>query len=204
MWANVPETAREAYRRAERELLAMKGQTKALNDRLSHRGRELKELREKAAQLEESTREKTAFEKEFPQYAEDIRAITGTGKPSQTQELSQEEAEAMTVQLIQEAHPDAGDLYNTKEFHEYLASDPLFVFNDQPMRLATAVHSDSADEIIAALAHYKTTIQQSAPNRQDSLKDMVAPAKTSGKHDMRTSAQLTPQEQYEAEWDKDA
>ena len=204
-----PNDQQEAMRTAEIEINSLRGQNKALNDRLASRGRELKELRQELAELKEQTRQPTKFEQEFPEYAEDIRKITGGGKEEELEpESDRADAEAETVEKILAAHPDAGTLYNTPDLHEYLKSDPVFTFNGQPMFVNAAIHSDNADEVIAGLAFYKEQTAKQAPAKDDTppqkdpLADMDEPPRSGGAPSMPKPARSV-QEQYEAAWDND-
>lgn len=203
----------EALRQAEIEISALRGQNKALNDRLSSRGRELKELRDKVAELETKTREPTKFEQEFPEYADDIRKLTGQDNTNSAEpEVDPADAQAETVDKILQAHPDAGTLYNSAELHEFLKNDPVFVFDGNPQFVNHALHSDNADEVIAALAYFKANAgsSQSTPpgepetpaGKKDPLGDLEEPAGKGGSPSVPNAAR-SPLEEYEAAWAAD-
>lgn len=196
----------EALRQAETKIMSLEGQLKAANDRLSIRGRELKELRQELATLRKAARPTTEFEKEFPQYAEDIRKLAGVEDETEVEETDPVDAQAATVDAILAAHPDAGALYNDPAFQEYLVANPLFVYEGSPMFVNTAINSDNAAEVIAALTYYKSTLNTPEPTPEppkESLEDMVPPPTSSGKPSIPSSTVLTPREEYDAAWATD-
>lgn len=193
----------ERLRQLETENLSLKGQLKALNDRLSIRGRELKELRQELAENKKANREPTGFEREFPEFAEDIRKLAGTQEETVNEQVDPVDQEAATMEALLAAHPDAGNIYADPALHEWLATEPMFVLNGQPMFVNNAIHSDNADEIIAAISHYKSQANTPAPEpEKNPLEDMTPPPTSQGKPTMvRTPS--TPQEEYDAAWASD-
>lgn len=196
----------EALRQAETKIMSLEGQLKALNDRLAIRGRELKELRRENSDLKKASQEPTEFEKEFPQFAGDIRKIAGLEEPETETDTDPVDEMAATVDAILAAHPDAGAIHESREFHEYLATSPTFIFEGTPMFVNNAVNSDNADEVNAALTHYKSTLNTPDPTpdtQKETLEDMVPPPTSKGKPDIPSSAPKTTQEEYDAEWARD-
>lgn len=191
---------------ASAELLTLQTQNKALSDRLAVRGRELKELRKELADLKKASRQPTKFEQEFPEYAEDIKQLAGIEETDET-ETDTTDDEVDTVEKILSAVPDAGALYNDPSLHQYLQTDPVFVFNGAAMFVNAAIHSDNPDEVIAGLNHYKSTKQAATPapkeTPEDPLKDMVPPPTSAGKPDVPRTTTMSPMEQYDAEWAAD-
>lgn len=197
----------EALRQAQTRIMALEGQLKASNDRLSLRGRKLKELEATAAELQKAARQPTQFEKDFPQYAEDLKTLTGQQDNEPETQTDPVDQEAETIEKILAAHPDVGQLYEDPALQTYLSQDPMFVLDGKPAFVNSALHSEDADEVIAALNHYKSLQpppQQDAPApKEDPLKDMVPPDTSTARDSVPASTQMTPEEQYNAEWARD-
>lgn len=208
IWANATEEQRMAFRRAENEKVAAAQRAKLNEDRLAERGRELKALREEKAALEEAQRVPTEFEQQHEQYAKDIdviveRKLAGRLPPvAPVEQKTEAQVEQEVFNVITQAHPDAGDLYNSTGCQALLAQDPVFKHAGRAYLFSEALHSDDPNMAVAALSYYKSTLGDS-PKPKTGLESLVAASSVSGKSDMRTATQLTEKEKYDREWELD-
>ena len=197
------EDEKEALQRAETNLKLLAAEKKALEDRLAVRGRILKELEKKNAELEQAARPLTNFERDFPDYAEDFKKLAGR-EEAPAVEVDPEEALAAAANKIVSAHPDAVEVSQSQEMAYFLAANPMFAVDGKPMYVPTALHSDDPAEAIAALSYFKET--RSAPPPEpppvNNLESMVPPQTTQARPDI-PKVNLSVQEEYDAEWAKD-
>ena len=202
VWADSTEAQREAFRRAENEMTAANNRAKINSDKLAERGRELKALREKSAELQEAARPRTEFETEHEVYASDINTMIeqklNERIPVQ-EELSEAEVDQNTYEAITSAHPTAGDIYNSDAMKTLLAEDPVFKHRGQPKLFSETLHSNDPADVIAALDYYKT-LNHSEPSQDNGLSNMQTTQSRGGQHDMKHSSQLSDQEAYAREW----
>jgi hypothetical protein len=206
VWAGATSAQVEAFRRAENEKIAATNRAKINADKLAERGRELKTLRDETTELREATRPRTEFETEHSTYASDINVMIEQRlaerlpvQPEQTQaEIDQD-----TYEVITNAHPDAGDLYNSEGIKSLLTDDPVFKVNGKAVLFSDALHSTNPNDVNAALDFYKSNHYTAPPANPDPLHDMQVASPRGAAHDMRTAGQLTQSEQYDVEWDTD-
>ena len=205
VWADASEDQREAFRRAENEKTAAENRAKINSDKLAERGRELKALRQEAAELQEDTRPRTEFEQEHEVYANDINTMIEQKLQQRIpvqEELSEAEVDQMTYEAITRAHPTAGDLYNSESMKKLLAEDPVFKHGGKPKLFSETLHSNDPADVIAALDYYKT-LNHSEEAKDNGLSSMQSTQSRGGKPDMRSLSQLSDKESYEREWQID-
>lgn len=207
VWAEATEAQKEAFYRAENEKIAAENRAKVNSDKLAERGRELKALREQTAELQEANRPRTEFETEHEVYAKNIEEMIDqrlSARIPEPEVVSVEEIERRNFDEITTAHPTAGDLYNSSEMKKLMAEDPVLKHGGKPVLFSEILHSNNAEDVIAALDYFKQNHSASEPPADVSgLEEMQSGPSRSAKPDMRHSSQLSSQELYEAEWEID-
>jgi len=207
VWAGASEAQMEAFRRAENEKTAAENRAKINADKLAERGRELKTLRDESLELQEATRVRSEFETEHEVYARDVDLMIQRRLDERIPEapvVTEAENDQYVYEAITNAHPTAGDMYNSEPLKELLADDPVFKHNGRAVLFSETLHSNDPADVIAALDFYKTTHQpvqqQAAPT---GLESMQGASSRGGRPDMRTMDQFSDSERYDAEWELD-
>ena len=205
LWAGASDAQRDAFRRAENEKIAAENRAKLNADKLADRGRELKTLRDETSELREATRPRTEFEQEHSTYANDINTMIEQ-RLSERLPVQDEQTEAERDQevyeIITQAHPDAGDLYNSESLKELLTVDPVFKMDGRAVLFSEALHSSDPKHVNQALDYYKLNHEAPAP-QADPLESMQANTSRGAQRDMRTEGQYSQSERYDAEWELD-
>jgi hypothetical protein len=119
-------------------------------------------------------------------------------------EMEQAEVEQQVFDAITQAHPHAGDMYNSESMKTLLNEDPVMKINGKAMLFSETLHSNDPADVIAALDFYKTTHDDTAPSSAPSgLEAMQSGTPRGNRTDMRTAGQLSSQERYDQEWELD-
>jgi hypothetical protein len=207
VWADASEAQREAFRRAENEKVSADNRAKLNADKLAERGRELKALRDETHELREANRPRTEFETEHEVYAQDVDRMIQQRLDERIPvqpEMEQAEVEQQVFDAITQAHPHAGDMYNSESMKTLLNEDPVMKINGKAMLFSETLHSNDPADVIAALDFYKTTHDDTAPSSAPSgLEAMQSGTPRGNRTDMRTAGQLSSQERYDQEWELD-
>lgn len=206
VWANATEGQREAYRRAENEKVAAEHRAKINSDKLAERGRELKALREQSQEWADAARPKTEFEEQHSVYANDINTMIDQRMQERLpvqEELTQAEVDHQTYVAITDAHPTAGDMYNSEAMKTLLQDDPVFKHDGRAVLFSESLHSNNPADVVAALDYYKHTHSGTPSQKDDGLSDMQGGSSRGSQRDMRHSTQKSQSEQYDSEWEQD-
>lgn len=207
IWASATEAQRNAFRRVENEKTAASNRVKSIGDKLANNGRTIQQLQADKAALEEASRQPTEFEQEHEVYGKDINEMIerhiSKRLPPAAPEPTPEEIENNVFSIIETAHPDAGNMYNSSEMQQMLADDPVFKHDGKPLLFSEALHSDDPHMAVIALNHFKASNSQTDQTSGDPREDLLSAEGSSGKHDMRTNNQLSASEQYDREWEED-
>ena len=208
VWADATEAQREAFRRAENEKVSADNRAKLNADKLAERGRELKALRDETHELRETHRPRTEFETEHEVYAKDVEKMIQQRLDERlpvAPVVEQTEVDQHTYDAITQAHPLAGDMYNSDAMKTLLNEDPVMKVNGKAQLFSETLHSNDPADVITALDFYKTLHSDSTPPKgnQSGLEAMQSGTSRGNKMDMRTSDQLTDAEKYDAEWELD-
>lgn len=205
LWAGASDAQRDAFRRAENEKIAAENRAKLNADKLAERGRELKSLRDETSELREAARPRTEFEQEHSTYANDINTMIeqrlAERLPVQ-EEQTEQERDQEVYETITQAHPDAGELYNSDSLKELLNEDPVFKMDGRAVLFSEALHSSDPRHVNQALDFYKLN-HTAPPPEADPLESMQANTSRGAQRDMRTADQLSQSERYDAEWELD-
>lgn len=193
-WATAPDELRQAWRKAEMDLKASKGRAAVAQSREARLKQELEEQRKLNAELAEKAREPTAFEREHPEYAEDIKQLLnerGTPVQQPVPEVDEADSDA-TIKAILAEHSDAGEYWAKPEFHQWVEA--------QPEDVRALVNSSDAGDAIGLLTAYKSSQADAA---REKLAGFSQPRGTQSKPDLRHPSNLSAQERYDAEWEED-
>ncbi len=190
-WANATPEQLKALQKAENDEKAMRGRFRLSTDKAVMLEKQLNELRTQNAELIEKTREPTQFEKDHPEYAEDLNKLYGK-QGGESTPTSDDPADA-----ILSAHADAGEVYNSNEFQIWISAQP------KPVR--QAIEASDAESIIDILTQYKQAAppQAETPATQAGLQGIADAGGSSAQVDLRSASSLSTAEQYEAEWATD-
>lgn len=197
IWAGVSDKAKAEFQKTQNEYKAQLGRTRVERERNTTLAEEHDQLKNQLKELEDKNRKPTQFELDHPDYAEEVRQEAqrylreelGSRDLKAASTKSQQDEES-AVNTILEAHADAGDLWNSSEFQDWI--------NEQPQRVANQLNSSNPQDSIEVLTSYKTSTSAAAKAQLNKMSD---PKSSSSKPDMRGS--LTSSEQYAAEWDTD-
>lgn len=190
IFAGATEAQLAAYRKAENDAKAMKGRHRLSQDKAIHLERQLSELQRQNAELTEQARKPTQFEIDHPEYAEDIRSLTGDVHASTSS------AETDPAELILQAHPDAGEVYNSPEFSAWIS--------EQPSDTVSIIQGSDPNAINNILSAYKTHASEvSSSQRQARLNATSDTGGTQATPDLRRASELSVQEQYAREWENE-
>ena len=206
VWADASEAQKEAFRRAENEKVSADNRAKLNADKLAERGRELKALRDETLELRETHRTRTEFETEHEVYAADVNQMIQQKLDERlpvVPVVEQTEVDQLTYDAITQAHPMAGDMYNSDSMKTLLNDDPVMKVNGKAQLFSETIHSNDPADVITALDYYKTihSVDSKAPH--GGLEAMQPNTSRGNKVDMRTSGQMTEAEKYDQEWELD-
>jgi hypothetical protein len=206
VWADASEAQKEAYQRAENEKVSADNRAKLNADKLAERGRELKALRDETLELRETHRTRTEFETEHEVYARDVDQMIqqrlDERLPVQPEEASAD-VDQQTFDVITNAHPRAGDMYNSDSMKTLLEEDPVMKINGKAVLFSETLHSNDPADVVTALDYYKSIHSVDSKAPQDGLEAMQPNTSRGNKVDMRTSSQMTEAENYDQEWELD-
>ena len=206
VWADASEAQKEAYQRAENEKVSADNRAKLNADKLAERGRELKALRDETLELRETHRTRTEFETEHEVYAKDVDQMIqqrlDERLPVQP-EVSSADVDQQTFDAITNAHPRAGDMYNSESMKTLLEEDPVMKVNGKAVLFSETLHSNDPADVVTALDYYKSIHSVDSKAPQDGLEAMQPNTSRGNKVDMRTSSQMTEAENYDQEWELD-
>ncbi len=206
VWADASEAQKEAYQRAENEKVSADNRAKLNADKLAERGRELKALRDETLELRETHRTRTEFETEHEVYAKDVDQMIqqrlDERLPVQP-EVSSADVDQQTFDVITNAHPRAGDMYNSDSMKTLLEEDPVMKVNGKAVLFSETLHSNDPADVVTALDYYKSIHSVDSKAPQDGLEAMQPNTSRGNKVDMRTSSQMTEAENYDQEWELD-
>jgi hypothetical protein len=191
-WANATPEQLKAFKKAESDEKAMKGRHRLSNDKNAMLEKELQQLRAENADYLKKQRVPSQFEQDHPEYAEDLNKLYGA------KDGANAPAEVDPAETIIEAHPDAGEIYNSNEFQIWIAAQ------SKPVR--QAIESSDAESIVDILNQYKTVSppQDSVPSSNNAqLQDLSGTGGSSGRVDLRSVGSMSTEEQYDAEWATD-
>jgi len=207
IWANATEAQKLAIRRAENERQSAANRARQHENSLAERGRELKALREEKLALEKASQTPTEFESSHAVYGADINTMIERKLADLNLPVTQPEEEKPAAQVEQEvfdvitaAHPDAGDIFNSEGCQSMLADNPAIKVDGKAYSFSDVLLSSDPNMAVEALSYYKSTL---AAAETSGLEGMKSANTVSGKPDMRTAAQYTDAEAYDAEWDED-
>ena len=206
VWADASEAQKEAYQRAENEKVSADNRAKLNADKLAERGRELKALRDETLELRETHRTRTEFETEHEVYARDVDQMIqqrlDERLPVQPEEASAD-VDQQTFDVITNAHPRAGDMYNSDSMKTLLEEDPVMKINGKAVLFSETLHSNDPADVVTSLDYYKSIHSVDSKAPQDGLEAMQPNTSRGNKVDMRTSSQMTEAENYDQEWELD-
>ena len=207
IWANATEAQKLAIRRAENERQSAANRARQHENSLAERGRELKALREEKLALEKASQTPTEFESSHEVYGADIntmieRKLADLNLPVTHPEdvKAPEQIEQEVFDVITNAHPDAGDIFNSPGCQQMLEDNPAIKVDGKAYSFSDVLLSEDPNLAVHGLSYYKSTLSAPAPT---ALEAMQVADTVSGKPDMRTSTQYTEAEAYDAEWDTD-
>ena len=206
VWADASEAQREAFRRAENEKVSADNRAKLNADKLAERGRELKALRDETFELREANRPLTEFETEHQVYAQDVDRMIQQRLDERIPvqpEVSQTEVDQQVFDAITNAHPQAGDMYNSDSMKTLLNDDPVMKVNGRAQLFSEVLHSNDPADVVTALDYYKSIHSEYSKAPQSGLEAMQPNTSRGNKVDMRTSGQMTEAENYDQEWELD-
>lgn len=197
IWADAPEELRREYLKVQNQYNSMLGRYRKERERSTETEQQLSEYEQKLRELEEQSRQPTQFEQDHPDYAKDVqteaeriaRKILEEDRLKAAQQDAQK-AEESAVETILNAHPDAGNIWNDEGFHNWL--------QQQSVEVETRLQSSDPQDTIEVLNEYKASLSQ---QREEQLNSLSSPRASASKPDTR--AELSPLEEYEAEWEID-
>ena len=191
IFATMNDKQLEAYKKAERERDAMIGRHRVANDKLSHLERQLADERKLNAELAEKARQPSQFEQDHPDYYKQLKdeltpAAPESGDTSQT-----------AADIILEAVPKAGEIYNSDEFQAWLGSQEQSYLSD--------IESPDPQKVINILDKYEAHNTSAAEHEaaQNKLNQIANTGGSSGIPDIRHSGNMSASEQYDAVWAED-
>lgn len=180
------EEQKEVYLKTERDGKANLGRLRVEQNRRTTLERELQDALASNESLKKESAVPTQFEQDHPEYAEDLRAIVNANAPVDTGVSS--------MDLVLTAHPDAGNVFNSNEFQEWLSDkDDAYVHE---------LMSEDHNAVIAGLNAYKASAAE-AQNPTQQLQAMADIGGAKGQPDLRQHSQMTTQEQYDLAWAED-
>lgn len=199
IWADAPEHLRQAYLKAQNDLNAQTGRLDAERKRIQ----QLEDnLNSTSAELREHTREKGEYETEHPELFKEVLTVFESRLPQVTQPAESENTEEELtdeIKLVLKYHPDVHDLMATPE---WAAAEQNFT-PEQKLQF------DSPDpvEFINLVSNVKQNLanqatQSSSSSAQERL-EQATTAGPSGQPSSPAKVNLTDDEQYDAEWEKD-
>lgn len=198
-WSTAPPELRQAYQKAQNDIKSVAGRHAAAERKAAEMEKELKRLNAEKAEL---TRKKGTYEQEHPElFNEVLTVVESRVKASAPAEpeapATPEEDEG--IKTVYRIHKDVGAVMSSPEWAEFVSAltpeqQALYSSND-PYEF-----SDLVTEFKVAKA--ARAAKPKASQRDELLAAAAAP---SGKAASKPAARsyLTPEEAYDAEWEKD-
>lgn len=192
IFAGMNEAQLEAYRKSERDTKAMKGRHKLAQDRITDLEKKLADERKAREDLATQTRQPTEFEQNHPEYYKELKGEFGTKQDADKPQVDPDAESYSEADAILEAHPDAGDVYNSSEFQTWLGS--------QTLQFQQNINSSYAKDVIPILDSYSSHL---ATSTQANLEAMAPVGGSQGKPNLRDKSTMSDAELYAAEWESD-
>lgn len=193
IFAGMTAAQRDAYKKAERDGKAMAGRHRLSQDRISQLEQKLLDQQKVTAELTEKTRVPSEFEKEHPEYYQQLKSEFQSSSPEPSTDSNSQDSSSYTeADLIIAAHPEAGEWYSSTEFKSWLSTQPASSTKD--------IEAPYASQVLPVLDAYNSHLASLSTSSLQGIADVGG---SSARPNITRTTDMSTTAQYDAEWENE-